>query len=85
MVSPMENRSDRTVGLKVITNGIISALHHYILAYQVEKVCGRGEAVQSAIKLVDDLKKLLLADLDQETREETNGHSETGSVSKEGG
>lgn len=75
----MEESKKEGVGLQVISNGILQAVHHYILAVQIEKKCERSVALQEASGLLERVKKLV----DDELREATDGPKEDINISEE--
>jgi hypothetical protein len=76
----MNDIRTETVGLQVIANGIIQAIHHYILAFQLEKKCERKEAAVDAIALLDRIRNSMI----EEEINESEGPSPVSEESSQG-
>jgi hypothetical protein len=75
----MEGKTEG-VGIQVIANGIVQAVHYYILATQIDKKCERIDALVEASELLGRIRALI----DEEIKEAKNGPKEDSNIPKEG-
>lgn len=55
----MQENNTTNVGTRVIANGILQAIYHYILAVQIENKCCKADALVKAGNLLDEMKEIL--------------------------